>query len=1084
MRFLRLLAAVGWVATSVAWPVPGWTQDTPAASPVVEAAADAAADPAASDARPGDDRPGDDRPGNDRPGVDLPEDVPPWYLSRLDVDGAVVDDRAELAVDIQLYVTRPDVWQEVPIRLPQATVSSRDYEGVGEAAPILSPEGGVGLRWKFRGAGRHRLQLNVLVPLRKTPAGQRLVLTLPSLPTQFRGSVRLTIPETPLELAGDGIEVGLPTVRGGRTFVEAFVSGGGPQAGTRADLSWTRPQSVAYGTVDSVRTDATLRGVAAEARLELTADQELRGGEGGLSIVRVRVPTGFTFQSVTGPRFAERLPDASDEGDGPRWVTVRLDNSPDPLASLRWTFVAPLPEAGTDVKLEGLDVETARRESGRINVAELPDFRVAIDWESREGVRQVRASTPSVVASAEFFRQPFAMPVSIRPQPLYVVSVPTATLEFDGGAVRLRSEFELDVESGRLAMIPVQWPAGTRAEWETVRVATGVGLADAEWSEGGDALRFDPPLTGPATVAVVARRSSPAGQSFRVGLPTLAANSGRAAKVSVRADASVELDVRGSEGTEIEPVAAASQATAEADDGTRELQTFEVVSGPVDLRVTQIVREPRVSVAAVLRLTPDADGGLSIGAVYDLRYAVQFGRIDRVLLQLPREFVEDMPSGPVGQWLPFLVDGRPVPAENIQTIDAAIVRLRLPAPTAAVDVTLGPIRLPADDEGQTPARVTVPMVRAVDHTFESLRVVAERSDVFAVVPSGVSSDGLVQSPMMAVGRTEWIARDPSQLKSLGVSLQINPDISAAPLEILSTAIDVDIADGSLLVTGRFTVADYPEEFLIRLPTDAGDINFTWNDGEATAERLRKENGDFRVVPDVGVDAASSFGVRYELPRGATGLLSRVDVLFPTFPVGVNVDDAVVRIRTSSDRYLITAPQTLKPQFRWVRRGLAWARTASVASGDESPSDRNSYSYASESFPDSVAVVTAPGGVLLLIGAVPVIAVGYLLTRLRGRLRVAVVLLSILGVSFAAVFLGRAFDVFVQPALLGLLMVAVAAVTSRRRRSLRSPVLRVGGGPPPAGPRPSTQLNLSAVATDGGSHRSASHRNGSSRVVSQ
>lgn len=121
-------------------------------------------------------------------------DVPPFYLSRVSLDGAVVENHVECRVIVEVQVIDGGVWHDVNLRMNQLHILSASYSGPGEHAPSRNEPRNDGLSWRFRGQGGHRLELSAWLPLKKSPAGEQLQLTLPPLPQLFEADCRIDVP--------------------------------------------------------------------------------------------------------------------------------------------------------------------------------------------------------------------------------------------------------------------------------------------------------------------------------------------------------------------------------------------------------------------------------------------------------------------------------------------------------------------------------------------------------------------------------------------------------------------------------------------------------------------------------------------------------------------------------------------------------------------------------------------------------------------------------------------------------------------------------------------------------------------------
>ena len=970
----------------------------------------------------------------------LPPDVPEYYLSRLEVGGEVVGDRAELNVRIVLYVTRPEVWQSVPLRMPAATILSRDYRGEGEAVPLLSEGGAEGLVWAFRGAGRHELDLGIHVPVVRTATGRRLDLTLPRLPEQFRGRLDLTIPGAPIEVASDGFEVRPVSVLNERTRVEAFIPGGGsPAAGTRVQLSWSRPGGEAPGSVGSVRTEASLRPEVAAAEWVMTARQTVRAAAGGLSVVRARPPEGFEFAGVDGDRVAEVLALEEASGDG-RWVTARLDNSPAPTAELTWRFVAPL-KAPSTVAVGGVEVDTARQHSGTLRVHAAPGVRVAVDWPQADSVRRVAGVGGDVAAAVEFRQPGFRLPVVVRDDPAVTTVRPLLSIRAGGSRVEMRHEFRVGVRRGRLAALEIEWPDAAAAAAARFAPIEQPGYETALYATEGDRTRvsFVEPQTGDFRFGFLRSVRPDGGGDTRVPVPRL--------------DATLELPtetlVHAEDGWDVEVSAAGEATFIEAEDlavdpdatppGTRLTRRADLFGLPSTVEVTQVPRETETSVSTTLVTTPEYNGafrGLSVQTTQLLDYRVAFGSVSEVLLEVPG-------GGEGGSDRLFRLDGKPLPPEALSPVQDSIVRVALPTPASSfqLEVTFLPVSLgeeePAEGGGVAAAyRGDLPLVRPVGAGFEAVRVRLRRAGAFRLEPLPVgeaeeAAAAWIPVPTAEADSHSWILSVPERIEAVAVS--VAPSSASNPSSLADAVADVRVVRGPRVVR---VAAEYrfdrpPSEVRVRLPEGGQSGVFTWNDDSAPSATRIVAEGDLLVAPPPQPRAGDRLLVSFDLPAEGAAVLERLAVPLPS--ISYRVREVRLELDPGEGRTLLVPPASVTPTYRWRWNGRFYSRDRG---------GRDGLTFAGMSVPDRIGFVSADLRAVFVFGTL----IGLALAAGGGLLPAdlfapAGVVLAV-AVAAGSIWFAEAYRVLAQPVLVGFLLGA-AAVASGRRRRRRG---RATGGP--------------------------------------
>ena len=985
--------------------------------------------------------------GGDGPAAELPQDVPDFYVSQLTIDGTVVDDRAELTIDLRLYITRPGVWQEVPLRLQQATVVSRDYDGTGDAAPVLTAAPINGLAWKFRGAGQHRLRLGVLVPLQPAPDGQRLTLTLPTLPPQFRGTLDLTVPVTGAEFTSADLDLAEVETRADRTRVKAFLPGGGsPAVGSRLSLAWSRPPDVAYGTVSSVRSEIDVRPTENGGRLRMTVDQLLKAGAGGLSVVRMSVPTDFAFDDVVGPRVVAVIerPDESPSRRPPRWVTVQLDNAPEPAASLRWTFSRRMEEAERSFRIDGLGVETAVRESGEIRIHEVANQRVRVDWDAAVGTRRIAADLPTVVAAAQFSRQPIDVPVSISDEPLFTVVVPQTDLTFRRGAAELASTFDIAVESGQLSKIQFDWPKSAVVNWQSLSASLGEPPTPVAVSPDGRTIVLPEPAADSLRVQLFGRVSVGEAPFASLGLPRVIGTSERPTLLTVLAEDAVDVEIAAEDEARLGPPPPSRQPEEGGPPGDLRMLSRHLVYGePASIAARIHRRELQALVASRLVLTPSVSPqlGLVVRSEQRLDYRVTGGRLGEVEIVLPADFLRK--DGEPADWVTVLVDGNPLPAASVVAGAGGAIRLRLPSPSVEFSVSLPATEHSAGAGRGMQAGTVVPLLRPAGVELASLELRAMRPNVFRLTPRPDVGVSWSRSPVVAEDGQSWYAKPDEAPASLAVVVSEEVADVAPTYHVASAVVRIAVDETAARVSASYELEGYPDEVAIRLPNDAVQPRFTWNDGEAAEPAKFGRDGQFAIaVPG----EASTLTAVYAAPVGRD-LFGAFNVGLPRLSGDPPVRTVEVSLQTPADHFLLNAPPTLRPAFRWMRDRL-WLSRQGVGGSRLSETGINVYRFETPWYQDELRFATVRGLPLILLGATPAVLLTFLLSRLPRRITLFVLLAACLCVA-AAAWLIPGIVVFAQPAAAGAACGLVAAAATRRRSPVR-PVLRVVSGSPRSG----------------------------------
>lgn len=958
-------------------------------------------------------------------GAGLPADVPDYYLSRLDIAGEVVGERADLRVSVVLFVTRPDVWQTVPLRMSRAAVLSREYVGEGEAAPVLGPDRPDGLNWSFRGAGRHELVLNVQVPLTRLPTGRQLEMTLPRLPEQFRGRLNLTIPKAPVEVTSEEFEVRPVSVLDGRTTVEGFIPGGGsPAAGTRLRVTWAEPVGEAMGTVGLVRTDCTLRPDVEAQQWRLTAEQRVRAVAGGLSVVRGRVPEGFALLDVEGRRVVDWESPA--EGGG-GWASVRLDNLPSPTADLTWRFAAPL-DVPSDLSFTGLAVETARQQSGSLRVFGGRGVRLEVPWEEAEGVRRLPTRGGDAVAAAEYRQLPFRLPVRVGPERPYTVARPKAVLLCGRDYLELRHEVSVSVPRGRVTSLELEWPDARRGGWSLVEPLSGPGVATATMRAEGDRTRFTfaSEWTEDLVFGYVARRPLRGEASTEVALP----------RVDASQELPTEFELLCGDGTDAavsavgETVllgAAAEWAAAPPPPGTRRLRSASVQGLPGRLAVEPRRRKTELTASQRVTVTPEFGGRpnrLRLQTRQEIDYVAKYGRVSEVTLLLP----EAARAGGGSELPAFEVDGRLLPPSALTAIQGVGVRISLMEESA--DFTLGVTHVPrplgeagsgGSGEWGGDYAGTVPILRPADATILETRVVLRRASAYAIRPEaeeGPSASDVewIPTATLAADEVAWILRGSPADGGLDVVVGPGGGEAVPPYAAGRAEVDVRTTAAGAGVRASFPFDGPPPEVRVRLPDGCENGGFTWN-GEGESATVRRLPGGVRLVagPEGG-EGPVRLEVSYEIGAAAPALVAAVELPLPTLLP--RQPPAEVTLRLRDGRTLLKSPAELEARFGWRREGLLFVRRSEGEGGG--------YRFTSDRLPDRAVVLTAESRGVYVFGAMAGLAACVFCVFAPPRVRLFGVLGGGVAAAIGSVWLAEPMGVLAQPFALGAVLGWAAA----------------------------------------------------------
>ncbi len=997
-----------------------------------------------------------------------PEREPPTvYISSLSLDGEVAGDFAELTADIGIEVTRDQQWQEVALGLQQAHVYEPSYDGPGDAvpAPGLPPEEGV--HWLVRGKGSHRLQLRFRLPIKSTPAGEQLQLTLPRLPSGFYARAVLRIPANNAVLRGpgEGVEVRRRELEGGWTEFDCDVKD------ARWDLSWRN--HVDEQPIVSQTSYMRLGRIDGELRLQIRHQCDV--SRGSLSELNVRLPTGFTLRDVQRGLQGDRLmwsPIDNREG----WVRVLLSPPAEIEESLElnWRLSRPFPTEGGLIQLDGLELEGAGPHIGTIVLESVDGYSLSPPTGGSQGVYQTSTTEPrtgggpAVLRAFEFQALPFLLEFEIAPIPPRVSATAHNYLWLGLEQDQLHVWTELTVESGQLGEVVWDWPGWSAAGWAPastlvdVAIVTGdateivrgtIGAPPDDEEQDQIRLSLSRPCSGRMRVLLTLNRLPPPdGTDLEFFAVRPAAEySGRTGTLSIAGERQLEIKTAAeapltpATETPVRPAGVPATFSGAA------AQVYVLNAGVAPLRLSRVEHARTIRASALVTVTEISRR--SIRVLQEIDYQVQYGEIASLLLQLPDVLLEQVPASGEGAGNSFqdvgvefrLSDGTPLRAERTEKQ----VRLQLPLPAhdefrVIVDFVLP---LPAINDGRG-QNVELPFVRSLDAEFsatllriespETLRLAQDQSGwQFRDTRSGIPAWITAEHPERAILRLdESLLRAPQQF--------------TVDTAFVRTWLD---DAGESRTEAEYVIRKAPGRILIRLPEAATNVEFRWNgvplDSGSGVRSFADQPGSFIIehTASVGNGGPDRLMLRYRRPGGrALSILANTRIQFPEFVDSVAVTETMFEVVLPPDQQLSDPPSGFVPQYAWERQNVIWMRKSTAdyrarrdALGIEPIGQRgNLYAFSTYGPVRAAEFRSMAQSLIVLIGAGLTLLLGFVFGRIPATRNVLSVL--VLGFVFALLSLWHLelMQLLMQPALLGLLLACMAVAfdaATRRRRGI-------------------------------------------------
>jgi hypothetical protein len=1000
-----------------------------------------------------------------QPGDNEGEDVPDFFISKLHLEGAVVNDWVELTARIDLRLIAADRWLRVPLRFDQGLLLGHEYEGDGDAAPA-SGTGENGLTWMFRGKGRHTLTLSLRVPVRRTTSGSQLQLSLPQRSEFFSGDLRLTLPPESLIEPSDTLH----PLNGSESEGQLHAL----LPGDRIDMRW-RPMVEETTPVTRTVTASTVR--LRNEVIQYTARQELRLRTGGLSHVEVRLPSGG-FLRVQPVRLndtngTERAV-APQSADRDGWLRVPLEGVAGTLVRLDWQFEMPFDETTHQLTIDGLEVAGADEQSGTISIegfdrhllTRRPD---AVEGVSRIGVDELPAAGTFANLAYRIQTGNYRLVLDVDPIESTFRVTPIYVVELSRSRARLSSRFLLSIDEGQVDALSLTWPQYEQQGWMVEPLAIGGGdvrrneVADAATAQEGSQtpevgrsrwlLMPTSPLRNQMQTGFNAERTlMPVDDraEFSLALPQVSDTRTLPGIFIVITADEVEAEVRAGAGTVLreqrDVPENVRQLLQNLGDQARSVFTLQKESEETatTIDVSLQVRDLQVSARSEVRVEQIETSPL-VTQRFD--FDVEYGRLSSVRLQVPADIVERVPEEFRDEWLSFHLDGERLPAEWRENV----VELTFPQRRRGTFqiALVAPYSTAALRQGISSVRV--PVMSLVDWPFDSIRLVVPTSGTAGVE---VADERWTPLPT-ALGSEEWITSSAVDAVEIGLdhSLEKVPQQVSIPVGWIRSHIDTA---GNVRTVSQYQLKPDLSRLVVKVPPGPAFPRFDWNGDvlPATSIRPLTDMADQYLLELPERQAEGWLGITFVRQGRPLGWGQATPLGFPTFGQEVTLEQTYWDLHLPLTQYLLLRPENLSPQYAWTRSGLVWRRqgvsdvpqmrSRFVAQGAVAPEQAesfNTYSFETLGVMQNVTVHSTNNAMLVFTGAGLTLLVSFLMLKVPGARNPWLWLLVGTLISLASLWYLDVILLLLQPAAYGLVLPLLAVLFDRGsdRRPLTGPL---------------------------------------------
>ncbi len=969
------------------------------------------------------------------------EGIPPFHLAKLSLDGEVSNDRAIITAQIDVDVNSDGEdegltrYHDVPLRLTQAHILSKEYVGPGQEGPVVDRPVEDGIVWRFTGFGTHHLTLKMWVPIRQSPAGRQLVLSLPTMPPGFDAQVNLVIPGPSIVIRSNGdLSVLSNTHADKLNRVSADVRG------PRLDMTWSEPPEVQNSFLEG-RTSVTLRREG--DRVIATAEQVLFPENVGVKEAEIKLPDGFELDELSGSlvKGHEAIPGRNG------WRKISFRESSGERIDLNWALSAPFPVEGGKLSIDGWVISDARSQAGRIRLQDFPGYQMVPRLS--QFVRRATPNSPQTLESFEFTKQPFQISWDVQRVASKFSSRPHHLLFIGTSQMVLESRFRIQTDTGSLEQIDLEWNTGKDEGW---RLDPASVSGDVVIPSHGDQLNqtgrllvgWTTPKSGLIDLNLRFFRPMPTGaMTASVNLPQIRGSRSLSADLLVAAEDQYEVTLTGAKGAPLQTsVSDPARMEGIAPALVSQIQRAVTLDPDQDqIELSWNARARVVEADAEVELRRATDGRVHVQQT--VRFQSRFGRLSSVRFQLPKSLLALIPAGAASSAIGVTIDGQTMKSQ----IHDSAIETQLNEPRLGEILVTLEYSLPVSTG--SPNSTVVPVLMSLDTKYSSIRVRIPEGETLRVPPTAEGWQPVPTSP----DATVWVTSSANQ-----VPVILDADQTTSPRFSVDRAYYRTRFDSAGRVEGVCELhwSGDVRGLPITLPPESKYLGAMYN-----GKSLDEPPGQ------VFIDPKNPAQIQFRLPasqdgsRLAVAYLSTKPATFshrdlrtvplPILPKDVSVVHSTWELELPAGRHLFMSPSALTSENQWRRSGAFWSRspTASYVTDRESattetrlllnrlktslPDASQVYAFSSIGPIESPRFQSMTRSLVVLVGAGMTLALGFLFWSLPIARNMLAMLLLAFGVSILSLWFLEPIQLLLQPALLGAVLALLATLIDVKSR---------------------------------------------------
>ncbi|MAT16039.1 MAG: hypothetical protein CMJ46_12310 [Planctomyces sp.] len=997
------------------------------------------------------------------------DELPAYNITSINVEGTVQEELADLVLTYKIQINSDEGAYKVPLGAKEGNLQDYESSGPGQDRPA-EDDPDSGFYWWFKGKGSYELKLFMKVKIRVSSVSPQLFLSLPSDATIRNAN--LLLPQHDLEFPlAETTPLEQSELETGQTQVKFSITG------EALNLTWkfiplVKDKQVVLSSDTDIeltfQNDNLGNSVLIKARQTVQPDEQ-----GSFNSFRLRLPPHSGSPRIQGEQYLNHeTPDNNilrvilkKPATGP--VTFLYELEIRPLDGNEFSLDGAFQVLSTTGAKDSEETSTQTLEQrGTITIKKGESFLIHDIPQEHSLIRNERVDSlnpeQSISQAFRFFHQPFRLKLRVDEIPPistvdahYVAELSPDVAEPNKLNVELKAKLNLNVMRGELRELNLAWENFAAEGW-TAPSLDGDDQVDqykwiekVEYDEDSKQMRivFLEPISSERDISFSVNKSVDIDETeIDLTLPQLGEEirgRSRPPVISVISPPNLETEITPRGNTLIDRLSAEEEERYPLPTKAASQRPYpqrSITSRREQALRIGMTRQKRVVTAVTnLELRDLAQGTLSVRQKIELN--VQYEALIQIRLNIP--------SALVGT--DFVIRDeqfKPIKPDRSSSMGGASEQLSI-APSQGlgtlvryIDFSVSGSRTAADGKGQ---QFQIPYFTVDSANFDNVKILENTQGQYSV-----SMESPNWQRFLEEDKNAWQLSTPSPESNL-VALQLSPleQFLEQDFQIPLALYRINLRfQSQTLVDARYLINGAPEQIRLLMPVNSQVTAAAWDEVEIPA-KPSDSNREWLINIPEGSDAERHrLVIKYTQSDSAkrAGWSRSYMLDLPQFSQEIWTPQAVAEVTFPNAQHLLVPPQKWAPLFSWQREGIFWYRRPAVGLqenelyrelNDEQQIDhRYQYDFARTDSADSITFQSISLSMLVFYGSGTALLCGFLFRRLnflQNSFAVCVVLfaLAILGLWYWPVL-----QVFIQPALIGLLFagIAVAIEESLKRRN--------------------------------------------------